>query len=65
MPSFEVKRQLCIVTGSAQGLGKEFAQRLLQKGAKVCLSDVNESQGGETLRTFQDLYSQENVTFKK
>jgi NAD(P)-dependent dehydrogenase (short-subunit alcohol dehydrogenase family) len=65
MPSFEVKGRISIVTGSAQGFGKEFAKRLLQNGAKVCLSDVNESVGEETLSKFQTMFGKENVTFKK
>ena len=32
---FDVKDQISIITGSAQGFGKEFAERLLKSGAKV------------------------------
>ena len=42
---FEVKNKIAIITGSAQGLGKEFARRLLEKGGKVCLSDINIENG--------------------
>ena len=37
----EVKNKICVVTGSAQGLGKAFAKILLDHGAKVCISDLN------------------------
>ena len=40
----EVRGKVCVITGSAQGLGKAFAVKLLEAGAKVCLSDLN--QGG-------------------
>ena len=32
---FQVKDSVCLVTGSAQGLGKAFAVRLLQAGARL------------------------------
>ena len=35
--------KVVIITGSAGGLGKEFARRLLEQGANVCLSDVNQN----------------------
>ncbi len=62
---FEVKSEICIITGSAQGFGKEFAKRLLQRGAKVCISDVNEELGEKTLNELQATYGKGNVTFKK
>ena len=62
---FDVGGQIAIITGSAQGFGKEFAKRLLQKGAKVCVSDINEDVGTKTLEEFQQTYGAKNVTFKK
>jgi meso-butanediol dehydrogenase/(S,S)-butanediol dehydrogenase/diacetyl reductase len=35
------ENKVAIITGSAGGLGKEFARRLLLQGASVCISDVN------------------------
>ena len=32
---FDVKDQISIITGSAQGFGKEFAERMLKSGAKI------------------------------
>ena len=40
MSSFEIENHVAIITGSAQGMGKEIAKRLLKAGAKVCISDV-------------------------
>ena len=50
---YDVNGSRAIITGSAQGLGKEFAKRLLQDGCKVCLSDVDEVKGLETKSQFQ------------
>ena len=62
---FEVKNEIAIITGSAQGFGKEFAKRLLQKGAKVCISDVNEEQGLKTIEELGKAYVKDGVTFKR
>ncbi len=38
-----LKDKVCIVTGAASGIGLAIAQSFAQEGAKVCMSDVNES----------------------
>ena len=50
---YEVNGSRAIITGSAQGFGKEFAKRLLQNGCKVCLTDIDEVKGLETKDQFQ------------
>ena len=50
---FDVRGKRVIITGGAQGLGKEFARRLLQEGCRVCISDVDVDKGGETVNLFQ------------
>ena len=62
---FDVKDKVAIVTGSARGFGKEFAIRLLQKGAKVCISDVNENEGKETLKELEKQFGAERVIFQR
>jgi len=54
---------LSIITGSAQGLGKAFAIRLLAAGAKVCLSDVNSEVGEETLVELRERFGDDKVAF--
>ena len=61
----QVKNKTCIITGSAQGLGKAFAKILLDHGAKVCISDLKEETAMSTLEEFQKAYGQENVCFVK
>ena len=60
---YDVKNKIAIVTGSAKGFGKEFAVRLLNKGAKVCISDVNETAGAQATKELETKYGDENVTF--
>ena len=60
---FIAKDKVCIVTGSAQGIGKELARRLLNKGAKVCISDINETLCEETAIKYQEHYGVNYVTF--
>jgi len=40
MNSLKVENHVAIITGSAQGMGKEIAKRLLEAGARVCISDI-------------------------
>ena len=58
-----VKNKVCIVTGSAQGIGEELARRLLIKGAKVCISDINEKLCKETAQKYEEHYGANYVTF--
>ena len=60
-----VKDRIAIITGSAQGIGKEFAKRLLNNGARVCLSDTNTQIGNETLKELIDIHGKSAVTFKR
>ena len=60
---YSVEGKICLVTGSARGLGREFARRLLELGGKVCISDVNEATGMETKQHFEKEYGDSNVTF--
>ncbi|XP_038078436.1 15-hydroxyprostaglandin dehydrogenase [NAD(+)]-like [Patiria miniata] len=56
---------VAIVTGSAEGLGKAFAEVMLQRGVKgVCIADINETKGKETAKEFQK-YGEEKVVFVK
>ena len=57
------KDKVAIVTGSAGGLGKEFAKRLLDHGCKVCLSDINQKLGDETRSEFSNVYGSKSINF--
>ena len=61
----ELTNKKCIITGSAQGLGKAFANILLDLGAQVCISDVNVDVGNIALTEFKATYGEKNVCFVK
>ena len=48
-------RPTAIVTGGAQGIGKATARRLLEKGMKVAIADVDVEAGEETEGEYADL----------
>ena len=65
----DVKEKVCIITGSAQGLGKEYARVLLENGARVCLSDLEEVTKLESetsaLKEFRETFGKEKVCYFK
>ena len=50
----DLVNKVAIITGSAQGLGKAFAARLLEVGVKVCISDVNQEKGEAALSELKE-----------
>ena len=65
MNTFETKDHIAIISGSAQGMGKEFARQLLEAGARVCISDISPEVGQKTAQEFQEIFGQDKVTFKE
>lgn len=59
----QVDDSVCLITGSAQGLGRAFAVRLLEAGAKVCISDVKVDVGLATLKELRGRFGEEKVLF--
>ncbi|CAL1538776.1 unnamed protein product [Lymnaea stagnalis] len=55
--------RVAFVTGAAQGLGKAFSEALLNRGAKVCFTDIQVSKGKEVEKTYSDKYGQDRVLF--
>ena len=58
-----VANKTFIITGSASGLGKAYASKLLENGGRVCISDVNEAIGKETLEEFRNKFGNDRVCF--
>jgi NAD(P)-dependent dehydrogenase (short-subunit alcohol dehydrogenase family) len=47
--------RVAIVTGAGQGIGKEYAARLLREGAQVAIAELSEERGRAGLRDLQEL----------
>lgn len=50
----ELENKVAVVTGAAQGIGREIALLLARKGAAVALCDVNQEGVDETARRIQE-----------
>jgi NAD(P)-dependent dehydrogenase (short-subunit alcohol dehydrogenase family) len=61
---YEVLGKRAIITGGAQGFGKQFARRLLQKGCRVCITDIDENKGQEAKKEFQEQFGIKEKRFK-
>ena len=59
----DLKNKVAIITGSAQGLGKAFAARLLEVGVKVCISDLNQERGEAALKELRERFGEDKVHF--
>jgi len=50
-----LKGKTALVTGAAQGIGREIALKLAEAGADVAVSDINEEQAGKTAAEIEAL----------
>jgi 3-oxoacyl-[acyl-carrier protein] reductase len=41
----KLKNKVCIITGAGQGIGKYYAERLAEEGAKIVIAEYNETTG--------------------
>jgi len=61
--TMNVQGKIIVITGSAQGLGKAFARRLLAGGARVCISDIQDEVGLQTCQELGMEFGKENLHF--
>merc|ERR1711990_963822 len=54
-----------LITGAAQGFGKEFTRRVLKSGGRVLLSDKNPVGGEETNKAFQEEFGVDRCSFEE
>jgi 3-oxoacyl-[acyl-carrier protein] reductase len=50
-----LKDKVAIITGGGQGIGKVYAKRFLQEGAKVAIADIDSVTGKETTEELSEL----------
>lgn len=59
MSNLELNNKIALITGSARGLGKSIAEKFLEQGATVVITDINE----ETLKAAREELSQKGEVF--
>ncbi len=56
-----LKETIALITGGASGLGKGIAQRFVEEGAEVTITDLNETAGQQVAETLGCTFLQHNV----
>ena len=54
--NFDPRDRRAIVTGGSQGLGLEFARRLVDLGARVCICDIDSKVAGAAVAELRGQY---------
>lgn len=54
---------VAFITGGSKGIGKGIAAEVLRQGGKVCLVDIDKTEGERTLSEFQHQYGKERAIF--
>ena len=54
--NFDPKDRRAIITGGSQGLGLEFARRLISQGAKICIWDIDAKSGESAVEGLREQY---------
>ena len=57
MTQGRVQNKVALITGAAQGIGKETAIVLAREGATVIVSDINDSLGATVAKEIVDIAS--------
>lgn len=52
--ALQLQNKICIVTGSADGIGKATALEMARRGGRVVVTDINDTLGAETTKAIQD-----------
>ena len=59
-----LKNKVALITGGAQGLGKEMARSMIAEGARVVISDINQSTLKDSAKELSCVYLVLDVTSK-
>ncbi|KAL7644605.1 UNVERIFIED_CONTAM: hypothetical protein RMT77_004144 [Armadillidium vulgare] len=61
----DFKGKVVLITGGAGGIGKATTRTFLQKGSKVCICDINETEGKRVLKELEKEFEENNIIFSK
>ena len=61
----DLKKQVAVVTGGANGIGKGISKVLSEMGAKVIILDIDQKAGEETARELEGSFYEMDVTKKE
>lgn len=53
--------KVCVVTGGGSGIGRATCERFTAEGGKVCVVDLNEGHGAETVAAIEQAFSDLHV----
>ncbi|XP_052792245.1 15-hydroxyprostaglandin dehydrogenase [NAD(+)]-like [Mya arenaria] len=56
---------VAVVTGGSRGFGRAFSVELLKRGARVCVADINETEGRQAEAALQRQYGADKALFVK
>jgi 3-oxoacyl-[acyl-carrier protein] reductase len=58
---FSVKDKAIIITGAAQGIGRQFAKSFAAAGAKIVCADYNDGKTTNTVREIEEIGGEANM----
>ena len=59
----DLRDKVAVITGSARGIGRAIAVKLLEAGARVCISNTNRIKGETTLNELRERFGKVKVCY--
>ncbi|XP_011499188.1 PREDICTED: 15-hydroxyprostaglandin dehydrogenase [NAD(+)]-like [Ceratosolen solmsi marchali] len=61
----EIKGRIALITGAASGIGRSYAEELMNQGAKVSICDINVEEGEKLYHSLASRHGKDKVIFCK
>ena len=59
----DLRDKVAVITGSVRGIGRAIAVKLLEVGARVCVSNTNRSKGETTLNELRERFGKSKLCY--